>query len=288
MGSIHINRNRQSLGQFSDQEVADGLRSGKFRPDDLGWHESMDAWQPLSAFTNLPPPSEGIAPSPSLPEPQVPQATGDLVWESTEPKPLLAAVVETIRQIFTNPAAAFQSMPVEGGLGKPLRFYILVGWASSAAAIFYQAVASEINPALFATEEFKNLPPHALLYVFAAVILFMPLLLLLGSFVSSGILHMALVLVGGARKPFETTFRVFCYASGATSALQLVPLCGGWFYSIASLIYCVIGLKEAHRTELWRPILAVFLVFLVCCGVVFGFTALAVWLGASAAGAGAK
>jgi hypothetical protein len=286
MGAIHINRNRQSLGQYSDQEVADGLQSGKLLPDDLGWQEPMASWQPLSSFTNLPPASASSSAPPEFP-PVPPPAPGNNVpvWESAEPPPLLTAAAETVKQVFSKPVETFQAMPCEGGLWKPLKFYILVSWASSAAAILYQAAATLINPAMFGGEEFKNLPKYGLVFIFVGLVVFMPAFLLLGSFISSGILHLALMMVGGAKKPFETTFRVLCYASGSTSVLQFVPICGGWFYSVASLIYCVAGLKEAHRTELWRPVLAVFLVFLVCCGAVFGFSALAVWLGYSVIGA---
>ncbi len=65
MGMIFINRNRQSLGQFDEQDVADGLKSGKFLPGDLAWQEPMDSWKPLAEFTNLPAPSEraGIEPA---------------------------------------------------------------------------------------------------------------------------------------------------------------------------------------------------------------------------------
>ena len=68
MGMIYINRNRQSLGQFDEQDVADGLKSGKFLPDDLAWQEPMAEWKPLSEFINLPAPSalaelpEGLPP----------------------------------------------------------------------------------------------------------------------------------------------------------------------------------------------------------------------------------
>jgi len=58
MGMIHINRNRQSLGQFDEQDVADGLKSGKFLPDDLAWQEPMTEWKPLAGFASLPAPSE--------------------------------------------------------------------------------------------------------------------------------------------------------------------------------------------------------------------------------------
>jgi hypothetical protein len=245
----------------------------------------MDAWQPLASFTNLPPASGSPAtPATFVPEAPSPQRAVTLAWENPAPPPFFSSVVETIRQVLSKPVETFQSMPCQGGIGKPLKFYVLVSWATSAVAILYQAAATLINPAVFSGEELKNLPPYALALIFAGLVLFMPVFLLLGAFVSSGILHLALMLVGGARKPFETTFRVFCYASGSTSSLQLVPICGGWFYSVASLIYCVIGLKEAHRTDLWRPIVAVLLIFVLCCGAVFGISALAVGLGYSAMG----
>ncbi|MFZ4777522.1 MAG: YIP1 family protein [Terrimicrobiaceae bacterium] len=286
---IHINRNRQPLGQFSDQEVADGLKSGEFLPDDLAWREPMEAWQPLSSFTDLPP-SSAVAPSVLPPVQPIPVAPSDVapVWESAGELPPFTAAVESVKQVLTKPVETFQAMPGDGGFAKPLKFYILVSWITSAVAVIYQTAAALINPAMFVGEEAKNLPQYALVLIFAGVIIFMPVFLFLGSFISSGILHGALMLVGGAKKPFETTLRVFCYASGSTSALQLVPLCGGWLYSVASLVYCVIGLKEAHRIELWRPIVAILLIMLICCGAVFGFAALAVGVGYSAMGLAPK
>ena len=286
MGPIHINRNRQSLGQFTDQEVADGLQSGRFRPDDLGWHEQMDSWQPLSTFVGLPPASGMPSSPPPLNAGPTPSASAStdaaLVWESAAPPPILTALVETIKQVLTKPAETFQAMPCEGGFGKPLKFYILVSWISSTVGLLYQAAATLINPAVFAGEEFKNIPGAVLVLIFAGLIVLMPVFLFLRSFLAAGILHLALMLVGGARKPFETTFRVLCYSSGSTSAFQLVPICGPWFFLVGSLVYSAIGLKEAHRTELWRPILAIFLIFFVCCGAVFGLFATAAWFGYSA------
>lgn len=290
MGMIHINRNRQSLGQFSAQEVADGLKSGEFLPDDLAWQEPMEAWLPLSTFTGLPSASEGAGSVPVTPqETEIPVAPSGVapVWEAAEPPPFFTAVVETIKQVLSKPVETFQSMPCEGGYAKPVKFYILVAWMSGAVAMLYQGAATIINPEIFAREGVKNLSQVAIVLLFGGIALFLPVFLLFGSFVSSAILHGALMLVGGAKKPFETTYRVFCYASGSTSILQLVPLCGGWMYSVASLVYCVIGLKEAHRTDLWRPLVAVLLIFLLCCGAIVGFMMLAAGLGISAMGAAA-
>ncbi|MEI8292984.1 MAG: DUF4339 domain-containing protein [bacterium] len=69
MAMIHINRNRENIGKFNDQDVADGLRSGRFLPTDLAWREPMASWQPLSTFTDLPPPEE--SPEPHFPNPEI-------------------------------------------------------------------------------------------------------------------------------------------------------------------------------------------------------------------------
>ena len=69
MGMIYINRNRQSLGQFDEHDVADGLKRGKFLPDDLAWQEPMESWKPLAEFTSLPAPSaQAEEPPQGLPE----------------------------------------------------------------------------------------------------------------------------------------------------------------------------------------------------------------------------
>jgi hypothetical protein len=289
MGSIHINRNRQNLGQYSDQDVADGLQSGKFLPDDLAWQEPMESWQPLSAFTNLPPASE-ILPQPP-PLFSVPPAFAESdapVWESAAPPPLLTAALETIKQIFAKPVETFRAMPGIGGFGKPLKFYLLVSWATGAIALLYEMTAALINPQILASLNIRAVHQWEVVVAFFVVILILPAILFVRSFAISGVVHLALAMVGGATKPFETTFRVICYAMGATSVVQVVPICGTWLSIPISLVYCVVGLKEAHGTDLWRPILAIFLVSLVCCGGVFGFSALVVNLGYSAIGAAAK
>jgi len=63
MAMIHINRDRENIGKFNDQDVADGLKSGRFLPTDLAWREPMTSWEPLSTFTDLPPPEETAEPT---------------------------------------------------------------------------------------------------------------------------------------------------------------------------------------------------------------------------------
>src|ERR1700692_3105167 len=53
MAMIHVNRGAMSLGVFSEEEVREGLRTGRFAPGDIGWREGMANWQPLSQFPEL-------------------------------------------------------------------------------------------------------------------------------------------------------------------------------------------------------------------------------------------
>ena len=279
MALIHINRNRENLGKFTDQDVADGLQSGKFLPTDLAWQEPMPSWQELSTFKDLPPPSdvELGTPTPVAMEDSSPVSI-EPAWERTTQSPTLGDAVETIKQVFFEPAAVFRQMPTSGGYNRPIRFYVLTGWVSGFTAVSYQLVASLINPEMFLGEASKGLTQGTIITIFLSVGLILPLLLMGGLFVSASLFHFSLRLVGGATKPFEATFRAIAYASGATSILQFIPLCGGYLYPIANLIYSVIALREAHRTEMWRVVLALFLLLILCCGIVFAMSAVIVGL----------
>ena len=50
---INIGRSGQQLGTFSEDEVREGLKNGKFLPTDLGWHEGLADWQPLGSLAVL-------------------------------------------------------------------------------------------------------------------------------------------------------------------------------------------------------------------------------------------
>src|SRR5437762_9959267 len=63
MAMIHVNRGATSLGTFSEEDVREGLRSGRFAPTDLGWREGMAQWQPLSQFPEFSAASPGAVPA---------------------------------------------------------------------------------------------------------------------------------------------------------------------------------------------------------------------------------
>ena len=280
MAMIHINRNRENLGKFTDQEVADGLKSGRFLPTDLAWQEPMPTWQPLSTFSDLPEPSpEGSVAIPVEDSAVKSSQTIEPAWER-ETGLSLPAGIQTVKQVFSTPTATFQNLPQTGGVGRSLFFYTLAGWISGGVAIFYQLVAASINPEMFLGEAAKDVSQGMLIGIGIGALFFLPLFIIAGAYIWSAIVHLFLMLTGSANGGFEATFRALAYSGGATSVLQLVPLCGGYIYPMAYLVYGVIALKEVHRTEMWRVVVSMLLILMLCCGV---FMALALGIAALSA-----
>src|SRR5215470_10477122 len=98
MAMIHVNRGGTSLGVFSEEEVREGLGTGRFVSTDIGWREGMANWQPLSQFPELgaaaptAPPAQiatGVIPDASAPR-------GGLPWEHRQERGFFNAFIETL------------------------------------------------------------------------------------------------------------------------------------------------------------------------------------------------
>ena len=277
MAMIHINRSGQSLGVFDEARVRDGLTTGEFIGTDLGWMEGMAAWRPLSeieSFGAQPPPPPVVpppvttTPTPTAEPVLVPattaaptpaEATG-LPWENREQLGLVNALVATIGMVITRPAEAFTVMKREGSLGDALLYTIILGVIGLVASFGFTVVLPGIG---FGAGRFGDVLG---LGASTAFLLFAPIAMVLGIFIFGGITHLCLMLFGGANRSFETTLRVFCYAGGSANIFLLVPFCGSTITWIATLVLDCIGLARAHETDAWKPVAAVLLPFVVCCG----------------------
>src|SRR5260370_15110977 len=147
MAMIHVNRGATSLGTFSEEEVREGLRTGRFASTDLGWREGMANWQPLSQFPEL----GGAAPA--APPPQISAATAGSVeprsglpWDERRTKGLFNAFIETLQMVLSRPVAAFTAMKREGGLGEPLFYAIIGGTFGMAFAVIYNFALRSLTP----------------------------------------------------------------------------------------------------------------------------------------------
>jgi hypothetical protein len=266
MAMIHVNRGARNLGVFSEEEVREGLHTGRFVSTDIGWREGMASWQPLSQFPEL-----GAA-APAAPPAQISAgATSEaaaprsgLPWDHRQERGFFNAFVETLVMVLTKPGEAFMAMKREGGLGEPLIYALIGGCIGGVVSFLFSLGLQSVG--LFADRHDTFAAMAGMGAGSAAFIVLLPLFIIMGLFIGSAIVHLCLMIVGGANQSFETTFRVLAFSQGSTGPLQMVPICGGLIAGVWALVCNCIGLARAHETDTGRAVLAVFLPLIVCCG----------------------
>lgn len=55
----HVAQNGEKIGPLEREEVLRRLIAGELKPNDLGWHEGLAEWEPLSKLIPPPPPASG-------------------------------------------------------------------------------------------------------------------------------------------------------------------------------------------------------------------------------------
>jgi hypothetical protein len=207
-----------------------------------------------------------------------------LPWERKERS--IKVFWETCTTILSSPTLAFNMMNREGGLNPPIIFALIGGAIGGAFSGLYNTLVQIGLLAFVSAAGGQNVPPEMVAQTWIQVAIQLPVALaggtigmLIGSFVSSGLYHLFLMMLGGANYPFETTYRVVAYVTGATALIQVIPLCGQYVVGIVALVYTIIGLGIAQRCGGGKAAAAVLLPIVVCavaCGaIVFGVMGLA-------------
>ena len=276
MATFHINRSGTNLGTFSEDEVREGFRSGKFVGTDLGWREGMATWQPLAQISEFAQETgPGGAPSPQpqftgasaiTPTPTITPRSG-LPWDDRQQRGILRAFFDTLVMVLTKPAEAFTAMRREGGFGEPLIYAIIGGSVGGVIYFLYNILLSSAHMLGSHENPMIQMMGGGIRPLF--FIILVPLFVIITTFISSGIFHLCLMIVGGAKQPFETTFRVVCFAGGSANPLLVIPFCGGLIGGIWKIVLYCIGFARAHETDTGRAVLAVILPLVVCCGGIF-------------------
>jgi hypothetical protein len=266
MAMIHVNRGATSLGVFSEEEVREGLRTGRFVPTDIGWREGMANWQPLSQFPELGAPAPAAPPTQmgAGPTSEAAALRSGLPWEHRQERGFFNAFVETLVMVLTKPGEAFAVMKREGGLGEPLIYALIGGCLGGIVSLLFSMGLQSVG--FFADRHDMFGAMAGMGAGSAAFIVLIPLFVVIGLFIGSAIVHLCLMIVGGANQSFETTFRVLAFSQGSTGPLQMIPVCGGLISGVWALVCSCIGLARAHDTDTGRAVLAVFLPLIVCCG----------------------
>jgi hypothetical protein len=205
-------------------------------------------------------------------------------WEDREARGFFSGLFTTVKDTLFRPSEFFRKMPVTGGLTDPLLYALIIGMAGLMFSYFWQillqgAMQDAMLPGMKAVAG-----QHMLRGIGMAVLAFFsPFLVILGLFILSGVLHLFLMMVKGARYGFEATFRVAAYGSSANLFL-VIPFCGGLLAGVWAIVLTIIGLREAHETTGGKAAVAVFFPVVVCCGLTL--VAIALFMGAAAASLG--
>jgi hypothetical protein len=180
---------------------------------------------------------------------------------------LLNALVETTKQILSQPTTFFRAMPRTGGIGSPLLYAVIIGWIGVVVAGFYSALFQSVVGSGMAALGDNPEMARALGFAqswggFLAQLVFGGVMVAMGVFIASGIYHVMLLI---ARQGFEATFRVVCFAEAAY-VFMLLPFCGNVIAPVWSIVLAIIGLSQTHQIGGGKAAAAVLLpIVLFCC-----------------------
>ncbi len=219
------------------------------------------------------------APPPIIPPPEMPP----IPWEDPTRTGFFDRFVETVKLLATAPAEAFARMPTVGGIGKPLTFAIIVGWIGIAIYSLWMLLFGGMSlPFMDQSQLGEAGAMFGLSTGFTIMLIVLaPIFVIIGVFFQAAILHLILMLVGGANHGFEATTRVCSYTQAAQLA-QIIPFCGGLIAAVWSVILLIVGLSTAHGITRGKAALAVILPVVLCCAFMMALMFMGVLAGVAA------
>lgn len=211
-----------------------------------------------------PPPAAAPPPAEPPPEHETPP------WERRRQVGFFAGYLGTLRDSCFSPNTFWRRLPPGGSWHQAL----LYGWLTSAVSqlIALPLMLAQLRMQATAVTADPEVPPELARWVeiattpgfiggtFLGSLLLYPLFFVAGA----GLLHVMLMIVGGAKNGFEATARVTGYATGPL-LVAAVPCigAGGLMYFLVLLGW---GFSAVHRAEWWRSAVALLLLTgLGCC-----------------------
>lgn len=177
------------------------------------------------------------------------------------------ALIQTWIGACFRPAEFFSSVGNSQDLSPALLFGVLVGWVSAIVSSLWSLMFQAPLLPMMRQEEMA-VQLFGTVGSLLCVGLFGWLFVLLGIFIGGLIIHLFLMLFGGANQGLTMTLRVISYAQ-SPQIFGAVPIIGWCVASIWMLVLEIIGLAAAHRTDTWRAALAVIVPIVLCvCAVV--------------------
>jgi hypothetical protein len=213
-----------------------------------------------------PPGYGGWPPTPPLPSSSPPGAM-PLPWEQPG-YPFFAALYETTKLLLSRPREAFARSSPTIGIGRPLLYGFILSFIGNFFTAIYNFWAKTIAQSMPVHAPMHDwmgsnwaIPPFAQML---GTILASPFLIPLGILIAAGVVHLFLILLGGAPGGYANTVKAECY-SNAPLFLAILPICGSIGGAAWALVVLVIGLTVVHKVSTGKAIAALLLPLLLCC-----------------------
>jgi hypothetical protein len=180
-------------------------------------------------------------------------------WESGEG--FVSAFFKTTGDALFSPTRFFKKVGTGEGYLPALIYGLISGIIGSGGALVWQwYLFSKWLP----VRQFSDVTSSIYMTL---LIIFVPLTIIFSLFLGSIVTHVCLMIVGGNKKGFQTTFRAISYAFSG-NLFAIIPFIGSTIGGIYFLILTIIGLRESHTIPTGKAVLAVFLPLIVAVGLV--------------------
>jgi hypothetical protein len=187
-----------------------------------------------------------------------------LAWEQ---QPSFGTFWETVWEVICAPQDAFQTMRRRDGLGSPLGF-IIISTVTTQIILLLEVLLLVVGLALM-TGQGQNLDAVLIGFGLSAIGQIFGALIsaAIGSFIGAVLLHVPLLMVGGADAGFQATYRVHAFGVGSVYLLLTIPIIGLLLFVPMYFVVLIIGLMHAHETSGLKAAFAVFVlpIVLTCC-----------------------
>jgi hypothetical protein len=180
-------------------------------------------------------------------------------WESGEG--FVSAFFKTTGDALFSPTRFFRKVGTGEGYLPALIYGLISGIIGSGGALVWQWY---LFSQWFPVRQFSDVASS--IYMTLLIIL-VPLTIIFSLFLGSIVTHVCLMIVGGNKKGFQTTFRAISYAFSG-NLFAVIPFIGSTIGGIYFLILTIIGLRESHAISTGKAVLAVFLPLIVAVGLV--------------------
>ncbi len=172
-------------------------------------------------------------------------------WEQRSSLGFVGAFTGTLILSLTKPKEFFKRVPTTGGFSTPIIYALISGLLGTWLNLAWQMLFI-----YWGIIEPDTQFPDSSMGLNIMITVLSPIIIPLGLLAGTGIMQLALMILGVQKRNYETTFRVICYSSGA-AVLGILPVIGSMIGAFVTISLEAMGLREVYDISLRKGIAAV-------------------------------